>query len=442
MRMPRVLASLLPLLLIRPEYAGARAAGDVPALFKPTHDPRTGPRETDPAILREQAISVDLRLARDPQTKRLQLPLFDGTSLNLTRDQRKEARKGSVIWRGHVDGQPASEVILSIGKDVLIGNISTPPAAERKASFYEIRYLGNHTHVFQQIDQSRISPESSPMPPEALRDSQPTRDEPLPTCATDRADTIDALIVYTPAARAAANGNDAIENAIGVFVDETNASYENSGIAQRLRLVNTQEVSYQESGDTANDLTRLKVAGGQLGDVHGLRDTYGADVVALIVEYPRSRTRTIGCGISYIMEDVSNAFESSAFAVVPRLCADAQYSLGHELGHIMGARHDWTVEEGIAGNTKPFAFSHGYVHLLKAGDHAPAFRTMMAYSTECGDEYCARLLYWSNPGIVYPQTQTAMGVSTGTRQSNNAETLNETAKTVANFRCSKSTPGP
>ena len=62
----------------------------------------------------------------------------------------------------------------------------------------------------------------------------------LDTAATssDDGSTIDVLVVYTAAARAAAGGtDDAIRARIMLGVTETNTAYANSGVVQRLRLV-------------------------------------------------------------------------------------------------------------------------------------------------------------------------------------------------------------
>lgn len=440
MTMKRALVSLLPTFLALSELLEARVSPDAPPLIKPAPESRLPRREPDSSVLQQRAVEVDLRLARDPQTKTMRLPLFDdGTVLVLVRDRLKVPRKGSLVWRGHVEGQPASTVILSVGKEALIGNIATRPKRPQKAAFYQIRYLGNRTHVLRQIDQSKLPPESPPTPPEVEegKEDDPTKDEPPPTCTTDPSSTIDALVVYTPRARDMANGTEAMEESINVFIEETNTSYENSGVAQRLRLVHMQEVDYDESNFTSKDRNRLKTPGGELGEVHDIRDAYGADVVALIVEYTEKRLEEIGCGIAYIMETPSNVFESSAFAVVPRICADDQYSLTHEFGHLMGARHNWYVERTVPDSDKPWLYSHGYVHLPKPGDPGPAFRTLMSYAKECTNEYCDRVLYWSNPAIPYPESEAPMGIAAGEEPSNNSMTLNNTARIVANFRCKK-----
>src|SRR5262249_4287613 len=141
------------------------------------------------------------------------------------------------------------------------------------------------------------------------------------------------------------------------------------------------------------------------------------------------------CGEAYsIMGTVGNAFESSAFCVVKRSCATGNYSFGHELGHLMGARHDWFVD---ATNNSPYVYNHGFANATPTAPATP-WRTVMAYNDACAAAgvNCTRVQYFSNPNINYPVGGDAMGVSSGSQQADNHRTLNNTALTVANFRCS------
>lgn len=218
-----------------------------------------------------------------------------------------------------------------------------------------------------------------------------------------------------------------MNSVVQLAVDETNQSYVNSGINQRLRLVHKEEVSYTESGNfcgaSTADLERLAgTTDGYMDNVHALRDTYGADVVDLIVETGNA------CGCGYLMTTVSTGFAPNAFTVTRRDCATGYYSFGHELGHNMGARHDWYVDQG----TTPYPYNHGYVYT------PGQWRTIMAYNNECSNSgfNCTRLQYWSNPDVRY--TGVPMGVPEGSANpADNRKTLNNTASTTANFRQSQ-----
>ena len=142
-----------------------------------------------------------------------------------------------------------------------------------------------------------------------------------------------------------------------------------------------------------------------MDEVHALRNKYSADVCVLL-----SYTTDV-CGVaSSIGATASNAF---CLVSVNGTCATTNYSFGHEIGHLLGCRHDPSVDS----STTPFAYGHGYVNPSKT------WRTIMAYGS------CTRLQYWSNPNISY--SGSPMGTTT---VHNNARVWNERSNTVMAFR--------
>jgi hypothetical protein len=230
------------------------------------------------------------------------------------------------------------------------------------------------------------------------------------------------MVVYT---QDAANVYPNIELDIQLAIDQTNQSYANSNINQRVRLVHTEEVIYSATSDSPTVLERLTdPSDGYLDEIHLLRDSYAADLSMLVVENFTNAT----CGIAYQMtaDWLSNAFERAAFSVVLLDCL-TNYTPAHEMGHNMGAQHDRYVCE--ADDTGAYDYSHGYLYT------PDRWRTIMAYNTECDDSgfYCDRIPHWSNPNVNYD------GVPTGISEyeidsADNATTLNNTAYIVANFR--------
>lgn len=89
---------------------------------------------------------------------------------------------------------------------------------------------------------------------------------------------------------------------------------------------------------------------------------------------------------------------SSAFCVVEDGAAIDNLSFTHEIGHLMGARHDLYVDG--SGD-----YNHGYII------HSEQVRTVMAYNTECEDNGydCDRVEYFSNPDVDFPGTGKALG---------------------------------
>ena len=77
--------------------------------------------------------------------------------------------------------------------------------------------------------------------------------------------------------------------------------------------------------------------------------------------------------------------------------------------------------------------------IITALQNAPSsgspWRTIMSYEDGClsAGVNCPRALNWSNPNINIGSDPT--GVASGAQQQDNHQTLNNTALTVANFRC-------
>jgi hypothetical protein len=95
------------------------------------------------------------------------------------------------------------------------------------------------------------------------------------------------------------------------------------------------------------------------------------------------------------------------------------YSVAHEIGHLIGARHEFAVDKQMT----PFPYGHGYVNGTK-------WRDIMSYKESCGG--CPRVPVWSSPQVM------VSGERAGTAMEDNARVLAEQAGRVANFRASRS----
>src|SRR6476659_8442454 len=67
------------------------------------------------------------------------------------------------------------------------------------------------------------------------------------SCNSDSPFRIDVMVVYTKKARSKAGGIAGIKAAIARAVAQTNQAYINSRVEQRLRLVHTAEIAYEEN---------------------------------------------------------------------------------------------------------------------------------------------------------------------------------------------------
>jgi hypothetical protein len=375
------------------------------------------------AVIRHRLVKVNFDLVtsdgegpdiRSGKGHSLSLNLFQDTIFNAVLDKVETGSDVDFIWNGYIEGIEFSNVNLVFNNNTLTGLVTSPKG------IFEIHPAGNDIHDISEVDQSAFPNEADPyIGTNSLNASSLAATS---SSNEDDGSTIDVLVVFTEAARKAAGDSNAINSLINLAVSLANTTYSNSGINQRVRLVHTEEVSYTESGKSDTDVNRLvNPSDNFMDDVPTLRDMYSADIVVLILESLNY------CGQAYeILNPVSTAFASNAYLVVKRDCATGNLSFAHELGHIMGARHDWYAD---STDNSPYTYNHGYVNVQDN------WRTVMAYDNECRDNNttCTRLQFWSNPDINY--NNDPMGVSEGqTHAADNRKTLNNTASTVAKFR--------
>lgn len=388
--------------------------------------------QAGPQVRQRRLVHINfaaLELARPGTGNQLQLNVFEAVTLTARIDSVETVWADTTAWTGHLESDPLGHITLVKRGQRLDGLIAA------RAGVYEIRGAGDGLAVIEQLDQSAYPPEGEPIPINApAAPPSPLKGVRVAQPLADDGSVIDVLVLYTPAARTAAGGVAGIENTINLAIAGTNQSFANSNVTPRLNLVGMSEVSYTESGDMGLDLDRLRLTNdGFMDNAHTLRNTSYADEVVLLVESGQY------CGIAYLMTTVSPSFADYAFAVVARSCAVGNYTFAHELGHNMGARHDWFVDTG----TTPHTYAHGYVNPASGA----RWRTIMAYNSHCAAQgfNCSRLNYWSNPNVLY--NGAAMGVPPGSStacslnnvnnppcDANDQLTLNNTALTVANFR--------
>ncbi len=352
----------------------------------------------------------------------LTLNLFDDLVITAVRDRLVDKVKGRSTWIGHVEGEPDSEVFLTVIGNVLSGTVRIGE------NLYEVNVGANGLHEITQVDPSK-NPKHSES--KTIEDFVAEGGQIDPTVSPDSVSTsaattgsgtvIDLLVAYTPKALTNASGQAGIESKIVNAVAKANQAYINSNIDMQLNLVHMVQTNYTESGDmgvTLNDITGAN--DGKMDEIHALRTQYGADQVALVSADANF------CGIAYVMSNAGSSFAPYAFSVIhddSRSACLSNNTLAHELGHNQGDAHN-RENAGVAGS---FDYSYAY-RLCQSG----GFRTVMAYSCSGGTQ----ISYFSNPNVIYN------GEFTGTATEDNARSMTNTKSIVAAFRASVDTTLP
>jgi hypothetical protein len=350
----------------------------------------------------------------DVVASEVQLP-FRNRTITLVRKSSTLQSDGSITWVGEVKETGERAVLMVWGDALLTGYFAY------NGTIFAVESLGGGVQAFaelgreNQLQDHPTPPGPRDLLPEPIRPA-PTRPAP-PEPAVDPFDdalrqtleakkiTIDIMVLYT--------GNVAKrylrepQDILALATEEFNQTLRNSGLSNiGLRLVHTEVVDYDtEAEDQFTQLYAMVDGLGPFKDVRKLRNDRRADIVGLIIDNPR------GCGLSTRVGPDSD----EAFFVVHHACATITMSITHEIGHILGVRHDRFVDE----NNVPFAYGHGYVNGTK-------WRDIMSYNQGCGG--CPRIPYWSNPRIEY------MGEPTGSPAADGARVILELAERVSKFR--------
>jgi hypothetical protein len=353
--------------------------------------------------------------SKEQAPTRVVLPISPSKNITLERVRYSSDERGCT-WHGIVAETGESALLMRWHDGHITGLVGY------KGRIYTVASLGGQLHAVVEMDPRQMPPDHAAAKPTAdpradLRPDAPAKVAaaavppavaPFPDAQREALEAkkivIDVMLLYTKkaASRYVRDPRDLLE----MSMEQANDAFRNSGLGNiSLRLVHTEPIDYDESdGDHFEHLYRMVDGVGPFARVRQLRNEKKADIVGLILD------DASGCGLSTrVAPDAEDAY-----FVVHHSCAAITISIAHEIGHILGARHDRSID----ANDTPFAYGHGHVN--------GKWRDIMSYRQSC--DGCLRIPYWSNPRVLYN------GEPTGAASEDNARVILEQAERVSKFR--------
>ncbi len=264
--------------------------------------------------------------------------------------------------------------------------------------------------------------------PEDLREQERIREH-IEMRSTDPNDMarIGVMVVYTTAARMWANSaGGGIENVVAISMATAQLTLDNSNTRAVMELVYSDEIFYEEGASASDDLVNLTDGLGAFSTVHGWRDAFGADLVALFAD-----VSDVG-GLAWLLNNI-NGMPDRGFSLTRVRQAATGYTHIHEMGHNMGLSHhaDQNFQPGPTSwsNWQLNQWSAGWRWTGEDGGH---YCSVMSYTSgqyfDDGIDH-TQVPYYSNPGIYHE------GVPTGDPQrGDNARTVRKIKHVIAAYR--------
>ncbi len=360
-----------------------------------------------------QDVRINRRALLSPT---LSIELF-GEAFVAERTHIDRQHAGQIVWTGYLQGQPGNTVIIILRANAASGLI------QDGASTYRIGGTSSQGNRLYLLDLDKLPPEDLGGLPDGGGEVEGS---PAQSITAGDGSVEDLLVVYNQAACDGAGSCTQLEADIVTAVADMNSAYAQSEINITMNLVGIHQTVYPGT-DINQALYDLRgTSDGEMDEVHGIRDSLGADIVAMIYEGS-------GCGLGYLSSSAS-----TAFSVTAERCLVGNRTMAHEIGHNQGAHHDrQTVGGGTTG-----AYSYGYRRCNDGSVDdfgSPFFRTILSY----GCSGASRVGRFSNPNVNYSGVPQGVDPDVDPeRGAYNARTLNESAAYVAGFRDSPPTTAP
>lgn len=290
-----------------------------------------------------------------------------------------------------IDNDPFYYLSVAREGDTLVGSLIVDGQS------YRIDNIGAGQHVLIKMDESKLPKEAEPIQsPHAMG----VVDNTIGNVPQSAQSYIRVMFLATNQ-RKAASPNFKLE--LANALNDANQYMINSRVNITYELAGYYEGAYDEAGRSySQQLNDLGNAQPFAAQVLSKRAALRAHLVSMYT------TANASCGMAY-----RPASKASAHSVITCLG-----SLGHEMGHNLGATHNW--DSGDAEGNPPYMYGYRYTG-------TPRFRTQMSYDCVTGGT-CPRVAYHSNPRLTYK------GVVLGTAAHHDvARLFNERREEVEGF---------
>ncbi|MBF0313758.1 MAG: hypothetical protein HQK50_02955 [Oligoflexia bacterium] len=388
------------------------------------------PASTGMRLLGERTIDINFELLTDPNQ--------ESFMLNLTGDLRVLVWTMKVVWRsptnftwyGFFDGRSVENIIITVidgraysyvkydNRNFIIRTILGNSGQNRDFPInYSLAEVAGDLTI--QKDDALYPPHYQNLqkvkrvPEEGTHQNQNQNQDLIYAKADDDGSLIDVLVVYTTAVNTGASAMGGIDLIIQSAEDGANLALSNASVNYSIRIVQAQQVAYEETGNLSTDLNRITgTSDGYLDEIHTIRTQVGADFVSFWTDY-------IGgpyAGLGWLLTPGSVAYNAPyAFSTIAILnYSSFMLTFTHELGHNWGAHHD----RANASGSGAYSYSYGY--------YTGTYGTVMSYLG-------TRLYYFSNPEKSYNGHVLGVSSDNATTSADNRLTLNNMAAQGASY---------